>query len=305
MPRKVRNVGTSVRARLLTLAQRKGVDFQLMVTRYALERLLYRLGVSPYRDRFILKGAMLFTLWLDDPFRPTRDVDLLGFGDDDAAALKMVFRDICSIVVEDDGVRFDTTKLRAAPIRDQAEYGGVRVQMAATVGGARVPLRVDIGFGDVVTPAPSDVDYPVLLDHPPPKLRAYPKETVVAEKFEAMVSLGATNTRMKDFYDLWAMARRFAFDGRVLGAAIGATFKRRATDLPADTPAALTEAFAAEKQKLWRAFTTRDRLTQTPETFAEVVTQIGAFLMPVIAALRRDSDTASSWPPGGPWRPIK
>lgn len=305
MPRKVRNVGASVRARLLTLAQRKGVDFQLMVTRYALERLLYRLGVSPHRDRFVLKGAMLFTLWLDDPFRPTRDVDLLGFGDHDAAALKAVFREICSVAVEDDGVRFDTSRLRAAPIRDQAEYGGVRVQMAATVGGARVPLRVDIGFGDAVTPAPSEVDYPVLLDHPPPKLRAYPKETVVAEKFEAVVFLGATNTRMKDFYDLWAMSRRFAFDGRVLTSAIGATFKRRATALPADIPAALTEAFAAEKQKLWRAFTTRDRLTQTPEAFAEVVAQIGAFLLPVVAAIRSDSGMAMSWQAGGPWQPTK
>ncbi len=216
MPREIKNVGASVRARLLSLAQRQGADFQLIVTRYALERFLYRLGVSPYRDRFILKGAMLFAIWLDDPYRPTRDVDFLGFGDNETEAVAEIFRKVCAVEVADDGVVFDVNKLRAESTREDTDYGGIRVQTQATVGGARVPIRIDIGFGDVVTPRPAEIEYPALLDAPPPKLRAYPKETVVAEKFEALVSLGHSNSRMKDFYDLWMLSRYFEFEQKTL-----------------------------------------------------------------------------------------
>ena len=188
-----------------------GLISKFCSTRYALERLLYRLSISPHRDRFILKGAMLFVTWIADPFRPTRDLDLLGSGDNGAEAIAETFRVICAQPVADDGVIFDVASLEAAPIREEVEYGGVRVRTTAAIAGARIPIQVDIGFGDAVTPAPVEIDYPTLLDAPAPHLRAYPIETVVAEKFEALVALGMANSRLKDFYDLWLIAQTFEF----------------------------------------------------------------------------------------------
>lgn len=203
MPREVRNIGASVRAKLLARSRAEKTDYQILLTRYALERLLYRLSVSNHRDRFVLKGALLFVTWLHDPFRPTRDLDLLGYGANDVETVADTFKAICSTAAPDDGVTFDIKGLTAAPIREDLEYGGVRVQTHAVIDGARISIQVDIGFGDIITPAPVEIDYPVLLDSPAPHLRAYPVETVVAEKFNAMVALGIANSRLKDFYDLW------------------------------------------------------------------------------------------------------
>jgi Nucleotidyl transferase AbiEii toxin, Type IV TA system len=247
MARDLRNIGASVRARLLDRSRREGADFQNLLTRYALERLLYRLGVSAARDRFVLKGAMLFAAWLNDPFRPTGDLDLLGFGDDQDVHIAATFRDVCAMSVPADGVTFDTHGLTATTIREGVEYGGVRVRTTATVGGARVPIQIDVGFGDAITPSAVDINYPTLLDGPAPYLRAYPAETVVAEKFEALVSLGLANSRMKDFYDLWLISRTFSFTDAGLGEAIRRTFERRRTDLPADVPTGLSDAFVREK----------------------------------------------------------
>jgi hypothetical protein len=213
MARELRNVGASVRARLLDRARKEKGDLQNLLTRYALERLLYRLSLSSERDHFVLKGAMLFTAWVRNPFRPTQDLDLLGSGNEDAAAILGRFRTICTLDVPDDGVVFEIDRLRAAQIREEARYGGVKVKTSATIGGARVPIQIDVGFGDVVTPEPVEFDYPSLLDNPSPRLRAYPPETVIAEKFEAIVSIGVANTRMKDFYYLWMLAQNFPFEG--------------------------------------------------------------------------------------------
>ncbi len=196
--RNPRNIGASVRARLLDRSRAERSDFQILLTRYALERLLYRLSVSEHRDRFILKGAMLFVTWVADPFRPTRDLDLLGYGDPDAQAMADTFRAIFATAVADDGVTFDVDGLKAVPIRDALDYGGVRIRTTATIDGALIPIQVDVGFGDAVTPAPVEVDYPTLLDNPAPHLRAYPVETVVAEKFEALTKLGIANSRLND-----------------------------------------------------------------------------------------------------------
>jgi hypothetical protein len=209
MAREARNIGASVRARLLGRARTERSDFQILLTRYALECLLYRLSVSEHRDRFILKGAMLFVTWIGDPFRPTRDLDLLGHGDNRAVTIADTFRVICAQPVADDGVVFDGAALEAASIREEAEYGGLRVRTTATIAGARIPIQVDVGFGDAVTPAPLEIDYPTLLDNPAPRLWAYPAETVVAEKFEALTTLGMANSRLKDFYDLWLVAQTF------------------------------------------------------------------------------------------------
>jgi hypothetical protein len=245
MAREPRNVGASVRARLPARSRAERSDFQILLTRYALERLLYRLSVSEHRDRFILKRATLFVTWVADPFRPTRDLGLLGRGGNRAEAIAGTFRAICAQPVDDDSVIFDAAALEALSIREEAEYGGVRVRTTAAIAGVRVPIQVDVGFGDAVTPAPLEIDYPVLLDGPAPHLIAYPVETVVAEKFEALITLGMANSRLKDFYDLWLVAQTFEFSDPVLANAMRRTFERRGTGLPTGMSTGLTEDFAA------------------------------------------------------------
>lgn len=297
MPREPRNMGASVRARLLDRARAERSDFQILLTRYALERLLYRLSVCMYRDRFVLKGAMLFATWIADPLRPTRDLDFLGFGDNDITSLADTFRTICAHPVADDGVMFDTAGLEAAATREAAEYGGVRVRTTATIAGARIPIQVDIGFGDIVTPAPVEIDYPTLLDAPAPHLRAYPVETVVAEKFEALVTLGMANSRLKDFYDLWRTAQIFELRQPVLVAAVRRTFGRRGTALPTDTPAGLSDDFAGAWGAQWRTFLGRERLAAVPDHLGTVIADLRVFLLPLTEPAPQDG----LWRPGGPW----
>jgi len=296
MAREVNNIGASVRARLLARARAENLDFQILLTRYALERLLYRLSVSDKRDDFILKGAMLFAVWRDDPFRPTRDLDLLGHGDPAPAEIAASIRTICTVDAADDGVVFDADAIRAAPIRDEAEYGGVRVRTNATIAGARIPIQIDVGFGDAVTPGAIEIEYPALLDQPSPVLRAYPPETVVAEKTEAIVSLGIGNSRMKDFYDLWMIAQTFEFDAASLASAIQQTFERRKTPWPEEPPVGLSDDFADEKQTQWQAFVTRDRLGAVPASLIKVIGNLRTFLNPILA-----HDPVQSWQRGGPW----
>ncbi len=299
MPREPRNIGASVRARLLDRARAERSDFQILLTRYALERLLYRLSVSPHRDRFILKGAMLFVTWVADPFRPTRDLDLLGHGDADAVAIAETFRAICAQPVADDGVTFDVAALTAAPIREEIEYGGVRVRTTATIAGARIAIQVDIGFGDAITPAAIEIDYPALLDGPAPHLRAYPVETVVAEKFEALVTLGVANSRLKDFYDLWVISRTFEFRQTALVEAVQRTFERRGTILPSDIPVGLTDEFAEAWAAQWRAFLGRDRMAAAPDAFTITIADLRMFLIPLVVGLNEER----IWQPSGPWSP--
>ena len=255
MPDRPRNVGASVRQRLLNVAHARGQPMELMLTRYALERLLHRLSVSPHRERFVLKGAMLLATWFDEPHRATRDVDLLGFGDAAEDSLLETFREIMTVEV-DDGVVFDLKGLRIEAIREEVEYGGSRLRTTAALAGARIPITVDIGFGDAVEPGIEDIDLPVLLNMPSPHLRAYPPETVIAEKFHAMVVLGRANSRMKDYYDVWMLTSTFGREPERLRRAIAATFARRSTAIPAEVPDGLTDAFAADpaKQRQWDAF---------------------------------------------------
>jgi predicted nucleotidyltransferase component of viral defense system len=265
MPDRPRNVGASVRQRLLNLAHARGQPMELLLTRYALERLLHRLSLSPHRERFVLKGAMLLATWFDEPHRATRDVDLLGFGDAAEDALLGTFREIMAIDV-DDGVSFDLKGLRIEAIREEVEYGGSRLRTTAALAGARIPITVDIGFGDAVEPGVEDIDLPVLLDMPSPHLRAYPPETVIAEKFHAMVVLGRANSRMKDYYDVWMLTSTFELGPERLRRAIAATFARRSTVIPPEVPDGLSDAFAADpaKQRQWDAFT-RDLSGPIPE----------------------------------------
>ncbi len=297
-----KNIGASVRARLLRLAKERGEDFQFVLLRYLNERLLFRLAASRHGPRFVLKGAALFTLWTGKPHRATRDIDLLGFGDPGEAHLREVFAEVLATAGQDDGVTFDLASLQVGPIREGQEYGGVRVEVIARVTSAQVPLQIDIGFGDAITPEATLVEFPPLLDFPAPRLRAYPRETVVAEKLDAMVQLGMANSRMKDFYDLVILARLFEFDGALLARAIRATFDRRKTPLPHGLPVALKPGFAedASKKDQWAGFV---RKTAAPDAgnLKDAVVAITAFVQKPLAAAAEGTLTAR-WPPGGPWR---
>jgi predicted nucleotidyltransferase component of viral defense system len=296
------NTAASVRDRLLKLAKQNGEDFTYVLTRYALERLLARLAASKHREAFLLKGAMLFRVWSTATHRPTKDLDLLGSGSPDLGRLAAVFVDICEAVVDDDGVVMDPKSVRAGRIKEDADYEGVRVNMVARIGTARLDLQVDVGFGDAVSPGVVEVDYPTLLGAPPPRLRAYPREAVVAEKLQAMVHLGIANSRMKDFFDVWFLARTYAFDGNLLSTAIRATFERRGTALPAEPPVAFTDLFHqdATKKAQWRAFMARSRLTNA--ALESVVADLAAFLEPPLAAARAAAAFDADWVPLGPWR---
>jgi hypothetical protein len=256
------NRAASIRARLKQHPDTAKQDFNLTLTQYGLERLLYRLSISEHAPNFLLKGALLFQLWYGHPHRPTRDADLLGFGPDDVPTLVGVFRSICSIET-DDGIVFDPESVSGTEIRKDAGYGGVRIDLRATLDGARLALQVDIGFGDAVTPAAQPVSYPTLLaDMPAPALRAYPKATVVAEKLHAVTILGMTNSRMKDFFDLWVLLHDTTLDDAELRRAIEATFARRQTTIPNALPIGLSDAFAADatKQVQWKAFLRKNEL---------------------------------------------
>ncbi len=298
-----RNIAASVRARLTQYAQAKNENVQLALTRYAIERLLYRLSRSQHRDRFVLKGAMLFSLWAPVPYRATGDLDLLGFGEPAPEAMKKIFRDICTIETDDDGVTFLADTLRAEAARPEEEYSGVRLTLETMIAGARLPIQIDIGFGDVVTPSIQEIDYPSLLGMPTPNLRAYPPETVVAEKFQAIVALGMANSRMKDFFDLWAIFETFSFEGPVLANAIRATFERRQTDIPAQTPIALTAGFVddAAKRAQWQGFVRRTAFAMSPELLPEILTRIREFTLPPSEAIRLKGEFRYRWQPGGPW----
>ena len=296
-----RNTAASVRARLLNRAREKRQDFNLVLTRYALERLLYRLSISSHADQFLLKGALLFDLWFDIPHRPTRDADFLSFGSADLSRLEAIFKDICSLDI-DDGVTLRSESVHAAEIRKEANYGGVRVTLLGLIDGARCPIQIDIGFGDAVTPGPEEVQYPVMLaEFKAPKLRVYPRYTVVAEKLQALASLGIANSRMKDYFDLWILSRHSEFDGDTLQQAIRATFDRRGTELRAEAPFGLTDSFAQDEQKQmqWQAFVRKNKLEAL--RLDDVVTSLRDFLLPVIAAANADTDDQQHWPAGGPW----
>ena len=303
-----KDLPASIRGRLRNQARARGEDMLYVLSRYALERLLYRLGRSPYVDQFVVKGAILFSLWSDHPHRPTRDLDLLGFGLEDANRIRQIFTDLCALplpVEDPDGLLFQHDTVRVTPIRETQAYGGLRVALWCLLGETRIRIQVDIGFGDVVTPAAAYADFPSLIGLSAPHVRVYPPATVVAEKFEALVRLGAINSRVKDFYDLWALAQERPLSGAVLAQAIRATFTRRDTPLPVSPPLALTDAFATDpaKLQLWQAFVSRNGLEPTALTLIATIGLLRAFLMPPIQWLLTGESLNRQWSPGGPWQP--
>ena len=299
------NLVASIRQRLLTFSQERGEDFALTLTRYGVERFLFRLSRSEHAQRFVLKGAMLFAVWLGQPFRPTRDLDLLGYGDGSAEELRRVFASVCEMQVEPDGLEWDPASMRIEEIRGVEEYRGQRVRLLALLGNARISLQIDVGFGDAVIPPADEVEYPTILDLPAPRIRAYPREAVVAEKFQAMVVLGIVKSRMKDFYDVDLLARTFPFEGARLSRAIQATFDRRQTSLPTEVPSALSDEFLRDRSRLnqWEAFLRKATVDPGGRPLDKTVVMIRSFVMPPTAALARQEDFDANWPPGGPWQP--
>jgi hypothetical protein len=298
------NLGASVAARLLTRAKQTGENHQNLLTTYALERFLYRLATSDCRDRFVLKGAMLLRLWSDQPYRATRDLDLLRRGDERVEAIRDDLRAIVATRVPPDAVSFDNGRVGLEAIRAEDEYAGTRATLLARCGPARLTLQIDMGRGDAVWPVPQPCAYPTLLDFPAPHVLAYPREAVVAEKFEAIVVLGDRNSRIKDFFDLRYLASRFEFDRATLTEAVARTFERRRTAIPAEDPIGLTSAYWENPSRpaQMRAFARRARL-EVPEKPADTFTSLlHAFLAPVLEDVRRGTAQAGTWPPGGPWQ---
>jgi hypothetical protein len=285
------------------LSRTREVDFQQVILAFGLERFLYRLSRSVHAKKFILKGALLFTLRGLPESRPTSDIDLLGYGDSDPDVLARIFREICLVPGGDDGVVFDPQSVTAVPIRGVMDYGGVRTTLRGGLSGARLMVQVDVGFGDMVFPAPEYALYPTLLDLPAPRLRVYPWETQIAEKLQAMVKLGIANSRMKDFYDLWIIAHQFDFDCVVLAESIEKTFRRRQTPLPLTAPFALTPEFWDDnhKKKEWMAFLKRTKL-RAPDSLGEVAEFLAVFLLPPLRALMKKNGLDQEWKGGGPWR---
>lgn len=299
---KQRNLAASVRERLLNRARAEKRPFQELLQYYAMERFLYRLAQSPHAERFVLKGALLLTAWQAPLSRPTMDIDFAGKTSNDLDHIKKLISEICGQEVEEDGLAFVKASITASRIKEDADYEGVRVRFHALLAGARIPLQIDIGFGDVIVPAAVPVDYPTLLEFPKPVLTAYPKESVIAEKLEALTSLGLLNSRMKDYFDIWLLSQLYEFDGTVVVEAIKATFQHRQTAIEPN-PAGLSDAFASDpaKEKQWQAFVRRSRFDTAPADLNDAVANVSAFVGPVLTATTNDAAYPANWKPGRGW----
>jgi len=301
--KEVKDISASVRSRLLNLARSTGRNFQELTIRYTVERFLTRLVMSEYRNRFILKGAMLYIPWELDNKRTTMDLDLLGFGDPDMENLKYVFKQICKTEIENDGLVFDIENIIATPIREESVYDGVRVIIQVFLGKMSIRLQVDVGFGDHVVPEPRSTEFPALLTDHGPVIRSYSPETVIAEKFNAMIILGMANSRMKDYYDIWMLSQNFIIDAEVLMEALEQTFNKRRTKFPDNIPIALSNDFFTNESKKnqWNGFIRKQRKTESIPGLSETVKTIHAFLMPIVSGINTGTLTVKKWQPEKGW----
>ena len=297
-----KDMAASVRDRLKALAVKQGENFDLVLVRYGIERLLYRLSKSPLKAKFILKGAMLFRVWDGRLHRETRDLDLASFGDSSVETAVKSFQAVCAVPVPDDGLVF--MDVRGEPLQAQEDYGGVRLTVLAKLTAARITIQVDVGFGNRITPPAKEIEFPTLLDFPAPKLRAYPVETVISEKLQALVDLGLRNSRFKDYFDLWHLGRTVRFEGPVLVAAIRATFDQRQTAFPETDPVGLTAKFVddVQRQTMWRAFLRKVDPQSRDVALADTVDFLRTFLLPALRAAGAGESFDKAWLPGGPWR---
>lgn len=294
-----RDISASIRQRLLDLSKRENRPFGEVLQYYAMERFLFRLSKSKYADRFILKGALLLAVWRSEVSRSTMDIDLLGQIDNSEQTITAAIQAILEQNVLDDGIVFNTSTIRTEPISEDAMYRGIRVSFESTLAVAKIRLKIDIGFGDSIYPAPQSQAFPVLLDQEAPHLLCYSRENAIAEKFEAMVKLGNLNSRMKDFFDIWLLSRYFSFDQAVLTKALKLTFAQRETKI--DTSVVFSPEFSGLKQVQWEAFRKRQKLSYAPELFSEVVNSLSVFLVPCVSPEVMDVEEEMAWKPLGPW----
>jgi len=298
----IKNIAVSTRQKLLNKARKDQRPFAELLQYFAMERFLYRLSQSKYKDKFILKGALALLAWNAPTVRPTKDIDLLGEFNNDVEVITQVISEICEQDVEpNDGLTFDIKTITGIKIKEDADYQGVRVRFLSYLDTAKVTMQIDIGFGDSVYPKPEINTYPTLLDLPAPKLLSYSKETTIAEKLEAMVKLGELNSRMKDFYDIWLLSRQFPFDGIDLQKAITGTFSQRGTEVPSEIKA-FTESFIKVKDTQWKAFRNNINSDAIPDTFEEVISQIRSFIHPIIVSTANEADYNKCWLPESGWR---
>jgi hypothetical protein len=301
----IKNLRASVRQKLLNLAQERNDDFGLILTKYGLERMLFRLSKSKYRDTFILKGALLFELWTKERYRATRDADFLAKGDNSPERFIRIFQEISALEVQDDGLRFDSKTVQAQRIKENEDYEGIRLTLTAFLDKAQIPIQIDIGFGDAISPGPIESEYPTLLKLPAPRLLTYPRETVVSEKLEAIVKLGIANSRMKDFHDLHSLSKTFEFDGKALINAVRATFERRGTAFPeGGSPLAFTPEFYEDENKIkqWKAFCNKNKPRVQEIEFKALMARLGSFLIPVIKSAKGGPEPNSRWTPDHLWQ---
>ncbi len=299
----LRNIAASVHQRLLNKSKESARPFNELFQYYAIERFLYRLFRSSYAEKFILKGALMLMVWEVPAFRSTMDIDMLGKMKNSTNAIIAMVRDVCLQEVESDGIVFEPNSVRGQVITEEADYEGVRVHFRGSLDNARITIQLDVGFGDVVIPPPEMMTFPTILDMPAPQIRGYSKESTIAEKFEAMVRRGIMNSRMKDFWDIRLLSRRFDFDGKTLAAAIAETFAARHTVIPPD-PVAFTDVFVQDKtkQSQWKAFLRKNRMVGDPDTFKDAVAAVSLFLKPVLVCLVNDRPVPAIWKAPGPWQ---
>lgn len=300
----IKNIEASVRSRLQNKAKETNRPFAEILQYYGMERLLYRFSQSNYADKFILKGALMFTVWEIPERRTTLDIDFLARFDNQVTAIEKVVKDICKVRVPADGLTFDPDTISGQKIKEDADYEGVRIKFRGFLERSRIPMQIDVGFGDIVYPKTKVIDYPVILDFPKPHLKGYPAESVISEKFEAMVKLGLLNSRMKDFYDIWLMMRQFDFIGSNLAEALKRTFGHRKTDLPKAPPLFAEEIYdeKSDRQTLWKAFLRKGDIKHTPEKLVIIAKGIEEFLIKPLDAVNKGNGFNKEWKAPGPWK---
>jgi len=305
MKKNIKNIKASIKARLQNKAKETNRSFSEVLQYYGMERFLYRFSRSKYADKFILKGALMFTVWQVPERRTTLDIDFLARYDNKVADIEMVMKDICNMQVgTDDGLMFDSKTVRGRKIKEDADYEGVCVKLRGFLERSRIPMQIDVGFGDIIYPKPKIIEYPIILDFPKPHLKGYPAESVVSEKFEAMVKLGLLNSRMKDFYDIWLMMRQFDFNGSNLSEALKRTFEHRKTSLPQNKPLFAEEIYdeKSDRQTLWKTFLKKGDIRHVPEKLDSIARDIEEFLIKPLDAINEGQEFKEEWKMPGPWR---
>jgi predicted nucleotidyltransferase component of viral defense system len=299
------NLPASVKQRLLNISRHKNIEFNVLLTKYALERLLYRISISPSRNRFVLKGALLFWAWEQDFHRTTWDADFLDLESPSQERLSSAFQTVCKIETKADGLHFLPESVQAEEIRGRAAFRGIRISLTGMLGKAKIPLQIDVGYGDALVPPAKFIRFPVLLNFPAPRLKACARETMIAEKFHAAVDLGMRNSRMKDYFDIFYLSQQYNFKGKDLSRAITATFQRQKTQIPSKPPLGLTPEFYSNPAKMiqWRSFLRQASISMADVNFDGVVSIVREFIMPAASAAANGESFNNFWPAGGPWRP--